>query len=164
MRQRIWRRLFAAAVGLFLSAGAAAAQSPAARPAPGPTVPSVPAVIASTPVDPGPVVVTQGGPAAPAYAPPGVTGGRGYFMSGPVTETRQGSGINGCGSCKQDLAFVFGPCKTFFAPCGGLYSGHCGGHGWFGGGCGRGGCSTPVYGTGRHSGFDPWFYDSSLRH
>jgi hypothetical protein len=124
---------------------------------------------------------TQGNPQAPVNGAPGVTGGRGYYMSGPVTETRLGSGINGCGSCKQDLAFVFGPCKTFFAPCGGLYGGHGGlGHGGLGGGCGRGGCGgwgggggggcgaggciTPVYGTGRSRGFNPCIYDSYLNH
>jgi hypothetical protein len=178
MRQRIWRPLIAAAVGLFITAGGASAQSPTApppvavppvvsQPAPALTVPSVPPAVV-VPIGPGPngVVFAQNGTPPPAN---GVTGGRGYFMSGPVTETRLGSGINGCGSCKQDFAFVFGPCKSFFAPCGGLASG-CfgGGHGgWgggWGGGCGRGGCITPVYGTGIPYGMNPCHYDSYLRH
>jgi hypothetical protein len=186
MRQRIWRPLFAAAVGLLLPAGASAqpqtapppmALPPAgviAQPAPGPVVPSVPAAVSATPVEPGPgaVISTHGqGPGGgsvapqPPYTPPGVTNGRGYYMSGPVTETRLGSGINGCGSLKQDLSFVFGPCKSFFAPCGGLHYGGCGGGHGGGLSCWRGGCATPVYGTGRYPhGFNTCCYDSYVNH
>ena len=198
MRQRIWRRLFVAAIGLLAAGGTASAQHQTAAPplAPPaaltpvvipvetpaqPAVPSVPAAAAATPVSPGPgaVVYAQAAPPGavpPAWAPP-PKGPPGYFMSGPDTPTRLGSGVNGCGSCKQDLSFVFGPCKTYFAPCGGTAGGHFGGHGGHGGGCGHGGCgghgglsgwaagcATPVYGTGRATGFNTCHYDSYLNH
>lgn len=180
MRQRIWRSLFTAAAGLLATAGAASAQQTApppvapppmeliARPGPGPVVPTVPAVSGHviTPVHGAGFAPQVGGPyslpPAPHY-PPGVTGGRGYYMSGPVTETRLGSGINGCGSFKQDLSFVLGPCKSFFAPCGGLHN-SCFGNGHGGGWSGKCGYATPVYGTGRFNGYNGCCYDSYANH
>ena len=180
MRQRIWRSLFAAAAGLLVAGGASAQQtapppvaSPPpgvfAQPAPGPVAPTVPATAGGlvAPVHDARLAGPGGGyplPPAPHY-PPGMTGGRGYYMSGPVTETRLGSGINGCGSLKQDLSFVLGPCKSFFAPCGGLHYSWCGdGRGYGPGACGKGGCATPVYGTGRFHGMNPCCYDSYANH
>jgi hypothetical protein len=91
-------------------------------------------------------------------------------MPGPgYTPTRLGSGCNGCGSLRQDTAFVFGSCSNFFAPCGGMSAGCLGGkcgHGLGGGGgCGIGGgnCGTPVYGTGGRP-FNPCCYDSYGNH
>jgi hypothetical protein len=199
--RRIWHRLFAAAAAAVVLAGTAAAQTPAppvaapvaapaaqpvaplpavAQPAPGPVVPSVPATVAPLAPGQGAVVVPGNGG---VYAPNGTYNG-GYFMSGPGTPTRLGSGPNGCGSCAQDAAFVFGSCRSFFAPCGGVSNGHghggrghhgngCGGHG--GNGCGnghggglgfllRGGCINPVGGTGPAQGFNPCCYDSYLNH
>ena len=210
MRQRIWRRLFAAAIGLIAAGGTASAQYQTAAPPLAPpaaltpvvipvetaTQPSVPAAVAGTPIAPGKdaVIYAQaappGAPVAPVphtpiWAPP-PKGPPGYFMSGPDTPTRLGSGVNGCGSCKQDAAFVFGPCKSYFAPCGNIANGgHFGSHGGrggHGGGCGCGigggglgghggglgawaaGCATPVYGTGRATGFNTCHYDSYLNH
>jgi hypothetical protein len=84
----------------------------------------------------------------------------GYFMSGSPTPTRLGSGCNSCGSLRQDASFVFGPCASFFAPCGGLANG-----GLLGGKCGLGGgkCGTPVYGTGGRP-FNTCCYDSYGNH
>src|SRR5262249_27480866 len=114
---------------------------------------------------------TQG--AAPSNGAHGVTGGRGFYMSGPPTETRLGSGINGGGACQQDRSVLFRPRATVFPPRRGVHTGGArrqgglgghGGHGGWGGGCGLGGCSTPVYGTGIPYGMNPCYYDSYLRH
>jgi hypothetical protein len=176
MRQRIWRRLFAAAAGVVVLVGTAAAQTPApsvapppvaAQPAPGPVAPSVPSVIAGAPVAPAPGTVVVPGNGS-VYVPNGSHAGTyhsGYFMSGPATPTRLGSGPNGCGSCAQDAAFVFGSCRSFFAPCGGVSNGHgngCG-HGLFGRGH-FGKCINPVGGTGATQGLNPCCYDSYLNH
>jgi hypothetical protein len=128
-------------------------------------------------------VVGQGTVALPGnggvYTPNGGHSGTyhgGYFMTGGPVSTRLGGGPNGCGSCGQDAAFVFGSCRSFFSPCGGMAAG-CGGHGHGGkGGCGghgnghglgfllRGGCINPVGGTGPAQGFNPCCYDSYLNH
>ena len=180
MRQRIWRRLCAAAVGLAVVAGPAAAQNstppapvviqpaspvtpalpsapstPRAQPAPGPTAPSVPAAA--------PVVVTGNGGCTNCTAPGGVasvgggTGGRGFVMSGGGgyfgTNCQSGHNCNsGCGSLRSDAGFVLGSCRSFFAPCGpGLL-----------GGSGR--CHHPVGGTGPAGPFNPCVYDSYNNH
>lgn len=162
MRQRIWRRLFAAAACVIAAAGAAPAQPAGlppviAQPAPGATAPTVAAPAA-------PVVVQGNGGCAGCGSGigGGVAGhhsaGGGYFMPGPgLTPTRLGSGVNGCGSFRQDLSFVFGPCSSFFAPCGGLSAG-CGGKHGLGGKH-----TTPVYGTGGRP-FNPCCYDSYANH
>ncbi|MDB5313249.1 MAG: hypothetical protein JWO38_7451 [Gemmataceae bacterium] len=134
-----------------------------AQPATGPTaltVPSVPAAAAGTPIAPTPgtvVVPGDGGCASCGTARPGATATRGFVMNttgGYVgTDCQFGRRCNnGCGSLKSDLGFFFGPCRSFFDPCGprGLE-------------CGR--CHTPVYGHGAMNGpFNPCVYDSYLNH
>lgn len=140
MRQRMWRQLFAAAAGVFVLAGAASAQyqppplgpgaSPVfAQPAPGPTIPSVPAAAAPT------------------------LPGKSFYMAGGYygTNCQYGSRCNnGCGSLSSDLGFMFGPCKSFMAPCGPGPAN-----------CGR--CLSPL-GRGPCGPFNPCFYDSYGNH
>ena len=174
MRRQFCRRLFAAAVGVLALAGSVSAQNQtaapplapgvvvtvppvetAAQPAPGPTVPSVPATVAAAPVEAvpaaGPAVVhgsggcTNCGTGRHGFV---MSGGGGYFGSDCPTGHRCN---NGCGSLRSDCGFIFGSCRSFFAPCGprGL-----GGHFQ----------KTPVYGTGASGPFNPCIYDSYLNH
>jgi hypothetical protein len=182
MRQRIWRHLIAAA-GVFVLAGAAAAQQPGgAAPI---TLPQVP-----VPTQPGAVVPQEvppgsaGVPAAPgvggvAVPGNGGTASRGFVMSGNggyfCTSCPSAQPCNnGCGSLRSDAGFVFGSCRSYFNPCGPGLAG-CGGHGHGHGHGGGSGCGsglfghdrcpgTPVYGTGPRVGFNPCIYDSYLNH
>jgi len=152
------RRLFAAVVGLVAAAGAASAQSPQpsyvvlvqAVPAPAPVIPG--------PVAPAPgsVVVRGQGGCANCTTSVGAPGG-------PLTFGQYGPGCqNGCGSLRSDAGFIFGSCKSFFAPCGPEPLGGCG-HGGKHGGFGR---NCPIlapnapYGTG----YNGCCYDSYLNH
>jgi hypothetical protein len=190
MRQQMCRRLLAAVVGV----AAVAATAPAQQPVP---VPNTPPAVVLPPVPvvpnalPGPIVAPAPSNAvihgyadtAVAPRPTGVGAGvRGYLMdaSGGYfgTSCQYGANCNnGCGSCKADLGFVLGSCRSFFAPCGpnpmscnlgghGLFHhGGCGGCGGLGGlGFGSGCNHTPVYGTGRCAPFNPCFYDSYVNH
>jgi hypothetical protein len=183
MRQwKMWRRLFAVAAGVFALAGTASAQyqpvppvppgpvtpvylpipqAPVAGPTAGPTVPSVPALAAGSPIPgtPGSVAVV------------GTNGcnncgsGRGFTMSGGYvgSNCQYGNPCNsGCGSCKADTGFIFGPCKSFFSPCGPGLHGHGNGNGLFGGGR----CCPPaaIHGRGPCGPFNPCVYDSYLNH
>lgn len=190
MRQQMCRRLLAAVVGV----AAVAATAPAQQPAPVPATPPAPVALPPVPVVPNalPGVVAAPAPSsavlhgyadtAVAPRPTGVGATvRGYVMdaSGGYfgTSCQYGNNCNnGCGSCKADLGFVLGSCRSFFAPCGpnpmsghhGCHGGllHGGGCGGLGGGLGFGsGCNhTPVYGTGSYGPFNPCFYDSYVNH
>lgn len=179
MRLRFWGRLALAAVGAAALAGPASAQSPApvvipnrvvvAQPAPGPTVPTVPpaagapaalppAASAATPVAPpaGATVVTGTGSCSNCGTGSG-TAHRGFVMNvtgGYLgTNCRLGTPCNnGCGSARYDAAFVFGSCRTFFAPCGPNWAGK------------HGSCNVPVLAGGASAPFNPCVYDSYLNH
>jgi len=174
MRQRMWRRLCAAAFAAVVLAGSAAAQNPtpaiaipqangAALAQPAPTLPSVagsPAASAGTVVPPTPgAVIVKGSGGCTNCTTPGVgTAARGFVMgaSGGYfgTNCQTGQACNsGCGSLRSDAGFAFGSCKQFFAPCGPT---PCGGH--------FGKCRTPVGGTGPCGPFNPCVYDSYLNH
>ncbi|HJZ55094.1 MAG TPA: hypothetical protein VKE74_09060 [Gemmataceae bacterium] len=173
MRQWIWRRVIAAAAGVFVLVGSAAAQQPA--PYPLPAIPVAPAGAISLPDVPPPAA------SAATPTPPGngvvVTGnggcggcGKGYVMAGGGYLTSNcplGSGCNnGCGSLRSTAGFVLGPCSSFFDPCGPRTAGHGhGGHGGCGGGLFGGHCpGAPIYGHGPTTGFNPCIYDSYLNH
>ena len=109
------RKFFLAALGVFAVAGVASAQQPAQYQQPV----QYPAVAAPGAVQPASGLgVLRGnggtncGPAAPrcTFTMSNVTGGKCLYGDGGCQ--------NGCGSVKSDLAFHFGTCKQFFAPCG----------------------------------------------
>lgn len=159
MRQWMWRRVMAAAAGVLAVAGSASAQQPAALPA----IPQAPAVIVYQPAQPaataaptGPVVV-QGNGGCSNCGSANSTASRGFVMSGGggyyTNKCQFGQTCNnGCGSIHSNLKFTFGPCSSFFAPCGpGFYgSKKCNG--------------TPVYGHGPRVGHNLCNYDSYLNH
>lgn len=164
MRQWIWRRVMAMAAGVLVVAGAASAQQPGALPA----IPQAPAIVyvpvaqapaaaAGAPVAPAPgTVVVQGNGGCSNCGPANGTAQRGFVMSGGggyyTNKCQFGQTCNnGCGSIHSNLKFTFGPCSSFFAPCGpGFYDKKCGG--------------TPVYGHGPRVGYNPCVYDSYLNH
>jgi hypothetical protein len=171
MRQRICRRLFAAATVAIVLAGTASAQDrtgapptiPVASPvgaeaAPGPTAPTVPAASAGAVVSIPESAPTSHyrsvGTAARGFV---MESGGGYFCSSCQTGQECNSG---CGSLKSDCKFVFGSCRSFFSPCGPSLGGR---HGGLGGRLDN--CRTPVYGTGSMNGpMNPCVYDSYLNH
>lgn len=186
MCQQFCRRLLAAVVGVAAVAATAPAQQPVPVPNTPPAVvlppvPVVPNALPGAVVAPAPSNAVLHGYADTAVAPrPTGLGAavRGYVMdaSGGYFGTSCQNGANcnnGCGSCKADLGFVLGSCRSFFAPCGpnpmSCHGGGCHGgllHGGrlgalgFGSGCNH----TPVYGTGSCAPFNPCFYDSYLNH
>ncbi|MBN9122632.1 MAG: hypothetical protein J0I06_26380 [Planctomycetes bacterium] len=121
------RKMLLAALGVLAVAGAASAQQP---------VPSIPVRMPSVPVT-APTVSPAAAAATPLVPASGATvirgdggcancgssTGRGFVMSGISNVTGGNCQLgypcqNGCGSIKSDLAFHFGSCKNFFAPCG----------------------------------------------
>jgi hypothetical protein len=189
MRQRIWQRLFAAVAGVVVAAGSASAQAPIPAPGvgnpgvvtlpPGPVVQPSPAAAASIPLPPaqGTVVYqpttgcttsSQGGTGAGLLARLGTSDGplarvctatRGFVMEGsggyycgPVCDYGR-SCNNGNGSFQSDLGFFLGSSRSFFSPCGPLPLD-----------CARGKCSTPVYGRGASTPYNPCVYDSYMNH
>ena len=169
--QRMWRQMFAAVLGVAALVGAAAAQSPPPQPLPPIIAVAAPvAVPASNPTVAIPQLMPAGGRLQSAA--PAVTGnalGTATAPAAPAYPTGVAGCNNGCGSFKQDCAFMFGSCKSFFNPChpnhadcgGGCgtsrFHGKCGG--LFGDRCPSLPWGTP-YGTG-HSGCK---YDSWLNH
>lgn len=137
--QRMWRRMFAAAAGVLAVAGLASAQSPAPNP-----LPRLP--------------VAQPAPVVPASAATHVKGSGGCVGCGPAVQTGQyGPGQrNGCGSARADAGFVFGSCKSFFAPCG---PAPCEGLGRF-----RNPCPTHPFAKPFGSGFNTCAYESYNNH
>lgn len=166
MRHKLGGRWVAAAVAAAVFGGAAAADPPA------PAAPAAPAVVAGS----GGCATGNcgGGFAGPGAAAGGHrrTGHRGFVMShannaafgGYFTDScPYGRGCNnGCGSLRSDAGFVFGSCRSFFAPCGpGLLD--CG----HGRGCGGGlfgKCPKDGPGVPRSGPSDPCKYDSYLNH
>ena len=151
---RIWHQMFAAVLGVAAVAGMSAAQSPPPQPLP-PIIPVAAPVMASTSI-PG-IAIPDAMPASGGLNS-GATirseGLHGALNQPAVAYGQYGPGCNnGCGSCKSDLGFIFGSCKSYFAPCGpvpcGGTSGACGG-GATAGGC-DGGCGT-AHGHGRCGG------------
>jgi hypothetical protein len=150
------RKLFLAAVGALVVAGAASAQQPnyTLQPNPAPPYPAQAA--------PGAQAVQPAGLRGPGCTNCGPAAGPGVgakFMMAAGGDCQYGRGCqNGCGSLKSDLAFHFGSCKGFFAPCGPT----CGSGGLFGL---RGHCPqlplNPPYGTGWCC---PRQYDSYANH
>ncbi|MBM3980757.1 MAG: hypothetical protein FJ304_10810 [Planctomycetes bacterium] len=119
------RNLFLAALGVLAVAGVASAQ-----PAPQYQFPThSPATAAATPIQPvnGATVIRGTGC---SNCGPTTTASRGFTMSlGKVTGGNCQLGApcqSGCGSVKSDLAFHFGSCKNFFAPCGPTLNSRCG--------------------------------------
>ncbi len=101
------RKFLIAALGVLAVAGFASAQQPTYAPAP---------------VQPASGATVIRGTAGCSNCGPTTTASRGFTMSlGKVTGGNCQLGApcqNGCGSVKSDLAFHFGSCKSFFAPCG----------------------------------------------
>lgn len=163
MRQWMWRRIMSATAGLLVLAGTASAQAPATLP----TIPQAPAVIyvpvapqaaaANAPMTPQPgTVIVQGNGGCSNCGTANGTAQRGFVMAGGggyfTNKCQFGQTCNnGCGSIHSTLKFTFGPCSSFFAPCGpGFYDNKCKG--------------TPVYGHGPRTGHNPCVYDSNLNH
>lgn len=201
MRLQNWRLLVAVAAGVVSLSGPVSAQNSNptgglgstfpvappvpqsmgaatvnAQPAPGPTaptVPSLPAAAAGTPVPPskGAVVVQGNGGCTNGGSTTSTgTGVRGFVMSasGGYYGTNCQTGLNcnnGCGSVRSDCAFMFGSCKTYFSPCGPLQGASGGSCGLFGG-CGLfGKCfGNPVGGRSPCNPFNPCHYDSYASH
>ena len=191
---RIWHRMFAAVLGVVAVAGVAAAQSPPPQPLP-PIIPVAAPVFvpaSNTGIAIPDVMPTSGGLNSGASIH--TDGLHGVLNQPPVAYGQYGAGCNnGCGSCKSDLGFMFGSCKSYFAPCGpvpcGGVSGGCGTGGTgacdgaacggkhgggllgrcgglFGGrGCGLGGkCPLPTWGHPYGTGYNGCRYDSYLNH
>jgi hypothetical protein len=168
----MWRRLFAAVVGVAVVAGASAAQSPPPRPLP-PIVP-VAAPVALPATSPGyaipQVMPASGGTNGPASIR--TDGLHGVIQQAPISYGVSGQGCaNGCGNYKHDLGFMFGSCKSFFDPCGpqpcggGFGTGRFrGGHKCGGGLCGGGRCPDHPFGTPYGTGHNGCKYDSWLNH
>jgi hypothetical protein len=150
------RHLFLAALGVFVVSGVASAQQPQYQPAPQyyPATPT--AAAAATPLQPasGATVIRGNGGCTDCGT---TTAGRSGFTMSNVTGGSCKYGYpcqNGCGSVKSDLAFHFGTCKQFFAPCGPT----CGGL-W------RNGCPTTGFAQPWGTGFGcPRAYDSYANH
>jgi hypothetical protein len=166
--QRMWRQMFAAAAGVLVVAGLAAAQSPPPNP--------LPPVHAYAPAS-GPGYGPAVRPASAGYNTPVVPPGSGLaglpaqvHNAPPIYYAQYGpGGANGCGNIKSDLGFMFGSCKSFFDPCGPLPcngGGH--GHGKFGthrfGRGGLGDCPRHPYAAPYGTGYNGCVYDSYLNH
>ena len=182
MRMRMWQQLLGLLAGVML-ASSALAQAPSklpptttapvsVLPAPGPALQPSPAAAAAITVPPArDAVVFQPPTQCPTCGKSGHGNGPvarmgtatrgfimqssgGYYGGAPCDNGRQCN--NGCGSVQSDLGFLFGSCRSFFAPCspGSL---NCAG-------CGRGKCATPVYGRGATNPYNPCVYDSNLNH
>ena len=163
--QRMWRRLFAAVLGVAAIAGAASAQSP--PPPPLPPIIAVAAPVAS-PAGSSAIAIPQVMPAGggPAIRTEGVGG---LLHQPAMSFGHYGNGCgndcnNGCGSVKHDLGFMFGSCQSFFDKCGpqpcegtGRFRGK-GGHG------GRANCPDLPWGTPYGAGHNGCKYDSWLNH
>lgn len=137
--------MFAAVAGVLAVAGLSSAQSP-----PPNYLPPIPAA---------PVPAHHGG-IVPASGSTGARAAGGLFQQPAVPSGQYGPDCrNGCGNWKSDAGFIFGSCKSFFAPCGPQ---PCQGLGRFGKNkqnCPPGPCNTP-YGTG----YNGCTYDSYLNH
>ena len=150
------RHLIFAAIGALAAGGAASAQQPF-HPGRAP----VPAHAASVQPAAGPAVVSGGAGCTNCGTASGPVG-RGFAMSGSGyggSNCQLGQSCqSGCGSLRSDLAFQFGSCKNFFAPCGPTYAGH-------GGLFGRGSCPTGPMNAPWGIGFGcPRAYDSYSNH
>lgn len=149
--QRIWRQMCAAAAGVLVVAGLAAAQNP---PNPFPVRPTA---------GPGYVIV----PASAGYNTPvvppgsGVMGFASQVHNAPPVPYAQPSVASGCGNIKSDLGFMFGSCRSFFDPCGPVPC-NGGGHGTHR--FGKGGCPSAPYAAPYGTGYNTCCYDSYLNH
>ena len=162
MRHQMWRRLFVATIAA-IAFGASASAQQFVQPAPGPTaitVPNTAATAVSLPTDTAnPRLIGHGQVTAHV-----ATATRGFVMqsTGQYAWSNCPNGANcnnGSGSLAADIGFVFGPSKSFFAPCGPRVLPDCGGKHGHGGNC-----RTPIYG---HGPCGPWpqcGYDSYLNH
>lgn len=155
------RRLFLAAIGVLAVAGVASAQQPLypAPPAQYPTVaPSAAAAIPVVPASGATIIRGDGGCTNCG------TAGRGFTMShghGTTSGCQLGAACqSGCGGVKSDLAFQFGSCRNFFAPCGPTF-----GHGFACGGLFGGKCPTMPFAQPWGQGWTcPRAYDSYANH
>lgn len=148
------RRLFLAVLGMVAVAGVASAQQPQYQPVQYPTAPSAAAAAPISPASGTTVIKGNGG--CSNCGPTVASTSRGFTMS-KVTGGNCVTGNHcqsGCGSLKSDLAFHFGSCKSFFAPCGPTLGSHFGGK-----------CGTVPFATPWGQGFScPRAYDSYANH
>ncbi len=115
------RRLILAALGVFAVAGVASAQQPQYQPPAQYPASYPPGAVAAMPVQPASGATVIRGNGCTNCGPAAGSATRGTFTMSNVTGGNCGLGNgcqNGCGSVKSDLAFHFGTCKQFFAPCG----------------------------------------------
>jgi hypothetical protein len=151
----MWRQLFVAAVAVLSLSGIASAQYPA--PARGPAVQPapVPAQAVTGQVTPvaGQIYMRGTGGCSSCGSPQAVNQPATFGNYGPRDR-------NGCGSVCADASFMFGSCKTFFDPCGGIGNGR--GRGC--GGCMGGRCPLQPLGTPYGTKFSNCHYDSYLLH
>jgi hypothetical protein len=145
--QRMYRKMFAALLGVLAVTSFAAAQSP--PPQPFPAIPIAPIPVAAPPapsVLPATVRPVSGGFNAVELKGMSPRDAAGTILNPPaIPNGTYGVGCaNGCGSFKGDLGFVFGSCKSYFNACGPEPCDYCNGSGGGllrgGGKCGGGLC------------------------
>ncbi|HEY3789432.1 MAG TPA: hypothetical protein VGL71_11285 [Urbifossiella sp.] len=164
MRNQIWRRLAAVAIAALAFAASASAQqygpSTGALPAYGPTAPTVispPGFVMSAPLVP-PVQASVPAGRLPAVRSFVMQSTGQYWCSNCPNN---GLCNNGAGSFPADVGFIFGPTKSFFAPCGPLVLPA----NWGSGAChGCKNCRTPILGRGPCGPWPYCTYDSYLNH
>jgi hypothetical protein len=138
--QRMYRKMFAAVVGVLAVTSFAAAQSPAPQQFPAIPIAAIPVAMPSTPtIPPATVSPVSGGFNGVDVRGMSTRDAASAILHPPAIPTgTYGVGCsNGCGSIKSDLGFMFGSCKSYFEPCGpepcscgrlgGKFGGLCGG-------------------------------------
>lgn len=151
--QRMWRQLFAAVVGVLSLGGIASAQNPIPAPIPAVMPAPVPAKAAiGGPITPvaGQIYMRGSGGCSSCNTPQAVNQPGNFGSYGPRDR-------NGCGSACADASAIFGSCKNFFDPCGGV-----GGRNR--GGCHGGRCPLQPLGAPYAGKHNSCFYDSYLLH